>query len=161
MQGSTAVILLNFSAKNPPHRQAETRWLQPYDCTIMKLSTKILLYLFTFVILIATRWNIVKLDGIGGEVCGLFLHTDTKYSKNYSHRKFDKIKIGMTQNEVISILGEPLVRWNPYIRDNSSVKKLHCAFEYSISPSDTHYRLRSVRFFNGKVKEVQNCFYWD
>lgn len=25
MQGSTAVILLNFSAKNPPHRQAENR----------------------------------------------------------------------------------------------------------------------------------------
>ena len=24
VQGSTAVILLNFSAKNPPHRQAET-----------------------------------------------------------------------------------------------------------------------------------------
>jgi hypothetical protein len=26
VQGSTAVILLNFSAKNPPHRQAEKRW---------------------------------------------------------------------------------------------------------------------------------------
>jgi hypothetical protein len=25
VQGSTAVILLNFSAKNPPHRQAEKR----------------------------------------------------------------------------------------------------------------------------------------
>lgn len=25
VQGSTAVILLNFCAKNPPHRQAETR----------------------------------------------------------------------------------------------------------------------------------------
>jgi hypothetical protein len=25
VQGSTAVILMNFSAKNPPHRQAENR----------------------------------------------------------------------------------------------------------------------------------------
>ena len=25
VQGSTAVILLNFCAKNPPHRQAENR----------------------------------------------------------------------------------------------------------------------------------------
>jgi hypothetical protein len=25
VQGSTAVILLNFGAKNPPHRQAENR----------------------------------------------------------------------------------------------------------------------------------------
>jgi hypothetical protein len=28
VQGSTAVILLNFCAKNPPHRQAEKRYLQ-------------------------------------------------------------------------------------------------------------------------------------
>jgi hypothetical protein len=28
VQGSTAVILLNFCAKNPPHRQAEKRWWQ-------------------------------------------------------------------------------------------------------------------------------------
>jgi hypothetical protein len=27
VQGSTAVILLNFCAKNPPHRQAENRYL--------------------------------------------------------------------------------------------------------------------------------------
>ena len=26
VQGSTAVILLNFCAKNPPHRQAEKRY---------------------------------------------------------------------------------------------------------------------------------------
>jgi len=27
VQGSTAVILLNFCAKNPPHRQAKKRYL--------------------------------------------------------------------------------------------------------------------------------------
>jgi hypothetical protein len=26
VQGSAAVFLLNFCAKNPPHRQAENRW---------------------------------------------------------------------------------------------------------------------------------------
>jgi hypothetical protein len=35
VQGSTAVILLNFCAKNPPHRQAEKRYLQAY-VTIIK-----------------------------------------------------------------------------------------------------------------------------
>jgi len=29
VQGSTAVILLNFCAKNPPHRQAENRYAKP------------------------------------------------------------------------------------------------------------------------------------
>ena len=28
VQGSAVVILLNFFAKNPPHRQAENRWWQ-------------------------------------------------------------------------------------------------------------------------------------
>jgi hypothetical protein len=30
VQGSTFGILLNFCAKNPPHRQAAKRYLQPY-----------------------------------------------------------------------------------------------------------------------------------
>ncbi|POS00740.1 hypothetical protein Q361_1251 [Flavobacterium croceum DSM 17960] len=33
VQGSTAIIILNFSAKNPPHRQAEKRWQIYYDET--------------------------------------------------------------------------------------------------------------------------------
>ena len=36
VQGSTAVILLNFCAKNPPHRQAEKRW-QKYDVSIIRI----------------------------------------------------------------------------------------------------------------------------
>ena len=31
VQGSTAVILLNFCANNPPHRQAENRYRQAYS----------------------------------------------------------------------------------------------------------------------------------
>lgn len=31
VQGSTLGILLNFCAKNPPHRQAEKRYKQGYD----------------------------------------------------------------------------------------------------------------------------------
>ena len=33
VQGSTVGILLNFCAKNPPHRQAENRWQQTLDDT--------------------------------------------------------------------------------------------------------------------------------
>jgi hypothetical protein len=33
VQGSTEVILLNFSAKNPPHRQAAKRYVQPCKTT--------------------------------------------------------------------------------------------------------------------------------
>jgi hypothetical protein len=37
-EGSTAVLLLNFCAKNPPHRQAVNRWRQPYRLTIPKFK---------------------------------------------------------------------------------------------------------------------------
>jgi hypothetical protein len=38
VQDSTAVILLNISVKNPPHRQAENRYLQPADRTNQALT---------------------------------------------------------------------------------------------------------------------------
>ena len=34
VQGSTKVILLNFCAKNPPHRQAEKRYVQALNETL-------------------------------------------------------------------------------------------------------------------------------
>jgi hypothetical protein len=41
VQGSTALILLNFCAKIPPHRQAENRWKQVYyDTATLKQTTK-------------------------------------------------------------------------------------------------------------------------
>jgi len=41
VQGSTAVILLNFCAKNPPHRQAENRW-QKILKTVLKIRSNYL-----------------------------------------------------------------------------------------------------------------------
>jgi hypothetical protein len=124
-------------------------------------STIRILFIILCAIYISIRWNYIRLDGITGEICGIFFHTDTKYSMNYSHHKFVQVKIGMTENEVINILGEPIKRWNPYLGDDYNIKNNYIAFEYSISPSDTHYRLRSVHFFKGKVNLVNNCFYLD
>jgi len=36
VQGSTAVILLNFCAKNPPHRQAENLVRQHFRAVVQK-----------------------------------------------------------------------------------------------------------------------------
>ena len=40
VQGSTAVILLNFCAKNPPHRQAEKRYGKIRSAIFFNLSAK-------------------------------------------------------------------------------------------------------------------------
>jgi hypothetical protein len=43
VQGSTAVILLNICAKNPPHRQAENRYAQCRwkEWTLVKKTTSL------------------------------------------------------------------------------------------------------------------------
>ncbi|HEX4886823.1 MAG TPA: hypothetical protein VFV37_02150 [Luteibaculaceae bacterium] len=41
-------------------------------------------------------------------------YIDTEFAKDYSPEKFDKIKIGMTINEAIKIVGEPLYKGQGY-----------------------------------------------
>ena len=42
-------------------------------------------------------------------------YIDTEFSKKYSPNKFDKITIGMSESEIVNILGEPLYKGNGYI----------------------------------------------
>ena len=41
-------------------------------------------------------------------------YIDTEFAKDYSPEKFDKIKIGMTIDEAIKIIGEPLHKGQGY-----------------------------------------------
>lgn len=86
------------------------------------------------------------------------LLTDTNYSVGYTNNRFNKISVGMSEKEVIEILGEPITRFNPY-KNN---EKLHfVSLVYSRSPSDTHYKIRQVYLDNGVVAEVVAYFYVD
>lgn len=97
---------------------------------------------------------VLKLDGYSGLIFRILLNTDdSKYSKNYSHQKFLKIKKGMTQKEVLKILGEPM-----YIEN---MKQNIIRLQYSESPKDTHYRLRSIYLKNNKVDGIFSEFYVD
>jgi hypothetical protein len=123
-----------------------------------------LLYLFVLVTIVVyfVRRNTIKLDGISGEILGLITDADTKYSLGYSHNKFAQIKIGMTEKEVMEIIGEPLVRWKPYKYSKYKKDKGHyVGLQYSESPSDTHYRIRQVYLDNGKVAEIISYYYID
>ncbi|MCK9482382.1 MAG: hypothetical protein M0R38_11635 [Bacteroidia bacterium] len=41
-------------------------------------------------------------------------YIDTEFAKDYSPEKFDKIKVGMTIDEAIEIIGEPLYKGQGY-----------------------------------------------
>ena len=94
------------------------------------------------------------LDGIGGEISSLVFSPDTKYSENYSHENFRKIKNGMTEEQVTLLIGKPLTIWEPYKSTKHIDKKHYVGFQYSTSPTSVDYRLRQVYFDNGVVAEV-------
>lgn len=111
--------------------------------------------LFTVILLFTLKQliPILKLDGYSGLLLNIDLVEDTKYSENYSHKKFLNIKAGMSKEEVLKIIGNPIVEWNPQNDIN--------ALQYSESPSDTNYRLRQVYLKDNKVTECISYFYVD
>jgi hypothetical protein len=110
-------------------------------------------------------WPRITIDGLIGEPFDLLGCTDTQYGDGYSHWGFKRIEIGMTEQEVIAILGEPFYRWAPYGGRSTSKRfpeKAHfIGLVYSRSPSSTHYRLRQVNLDNGFVVEIRGYFYVD
>ena len=76
--------------------------------------------------------------------------TDTEWAKDYSERKFAKVNIGMTREEVRKIMGEPIPQ------SNSDY------WAHTWSPSSTHYHLRGIMFSpSGHVTEIVRGFYFD
>lgn len=96
---------------------------------------------------------ILKLDGYSGLALSILNAEDTKYSVNYSSKKFLKIKNGMTKQEVIDILGDPITEWVP--EDNIN------GLQYSESPKSTHYRLRQIYLKDNKVIDRISYYYID
>jgi hypothetical protein len=123
-------------------------------------------YIITiFLIVLGLLWILrpekTKIDGLSGEIWNLMFATDTKYAKGYSDKAFNKIEIGMTEEEVLNLIGEPLTRWTPFSHTNSPNKAHYIGLQYSESPSSTNYRLRQVYINNGVVAEVIGYFYVD
>ncbi len=153
------------------------------------------------VVLVFLIWlNSFLLDGIFGEIGCFLLGDDAEYSSGYTATKFKKIKPGMKEEEVLTLLGQPLLKRYIDYTDNfdyiyvtidqetnkSSVsriseehsekikmgmtegevlkilgKKGETIWHYSISRNDTHYRNRGLIFKNGEVVRKFHEFYWD
>lgn len=124
---------------------------------------RVLKFIFISVLLFALdivlNFDRVKLDGVFAEITSLFFFSDTQYSNKYTNEKFSQIKIGMTEREVIMILGEPISKFKPH-KDSGDPKRINqIAFQYSYSPSKSHFRVRNIIFNCGKVIKKIYCFY--
>ena len=80
----------------------------------------------------------------------------TRYATGYSDGAISRVRAGMTGDEVLRILGEPLERvtWSSWPEGE---------WKYSQpATSSGHYHLRTVRFSqDGKVSDVYKLFYFD
>lgn len=113
----------------------------------------------SFFIKVITFSDRVKLDGISGEVYGIMFGPSTKYSTGYSDKAFLKIKPGMTEKEVLEILGEPVGRFKPYSYEVDSV--FNTGLRYAKGATgDSHYRLRLIYLRKGIVTERRSEFWY-
>lgn len=123
----------------------------------MKVIKKtILISLSLFVILWGIKFTCynLRIEGYSGLILEWFFpNHDTVFSENYSDKGFLEVEKGMTEAEVLNILGEPLTRWIP--KDN------HLGLQYSESEESTHYRLRQIHLTKGKVIDVIAYYYID
>ncbi len=126
----------------------------------LELIVKKYLYLFLAMVLLVAALVFIKrqscqlsIDGYKGELAKLIMGGEDTSTLKRIQIGGVKIRTGMNAEEVIEILGEPLVKWFVGIK--------RICYQYTESPSSTHYRLRQVHVTDGKVTEVIGYFYVD
>ncbi|GAK50185.1 hypothetical protein U14_01412 [Candidatus Moduliflexus flocculans] len=100
------------------------------------------------------------LDGISGALWELLLG-DTVYSQGYREYKFRRIHEGMTEEQVLEIVGIPLFRGSyfPFVWFYSYGKPLYKDKDPWVT--DSCYTQRIIFFSGGKVSKIYHDFYFD
>ena len=94
-----------------------------------------------------------RLDGLGSCLLPAVFQEDTEYAPGYSSQSFEKIRMGMSSGEVLTLLGPPLDRY--------LVAESREGWRWTRSPGDRSYRIRVVIFEGGRVTEIRHKFYVD
>jgi hypothetical protein len=105
----------------------------------------------------------IKIDGYKAEAHCLIFGEDTNYSKDFSHHIFQNIEIGMTEKQVLNLLGQPLFKFSYkwVVGNEMGNKGRFIGFKYSESPSGRDYRLRIIHLDNGIVVRIIGELYLD
>ena len=98
--------------------------------------------------------HLLLLDGLDGFLWSLIYRPSTRFAPGYSWLAFSRVQPGMSRDEVVKLLGEPM---EVHDRPNQGT-----SWRYSKSPTDSHYSLRVVVFSNsGVVMRVAHEYYVD
>lgn len=110
-----------------------------------------------FLLAIPVSCELMSLDGIAGVLCPLIFPDSTVYSEQWDYWSYRFVRNGMTVAEVTEKLGSPIKQWSYDIENG----KRETRFAYTISPSDSHYRIRQIVFRDGKVVGKFHEYYVD
>lgn len=104
----------------------------------------------------------------GGVATYFLARLHTEYAPNYSHNKFKQVKVGMSEPEVLALIGEPFERtpdrscWLVERGEECAVVSPKSTWYYSQQDeTDTDYFVRNLEMENGKVTRVVKSFYGD
>jgi len=118
------------------------------------ISSIIFLFSLYFIKLLVPK---LRIDGYYSLLCEL-TSTDsenTRYAEDYTDKKFLSLKNGMTESQVIGVIGKPISIWN-----NSKIKGEYILM-YSESPTGQDYRMRKVMIKDSIVVNVFGFYYND
>ncbi len=133
----------------------------------MTKSRQILLKIILVPLIIVTihlmfNYHRITIDGERAEIFSFMLGEDTRYSDKFTHYNFTKIKLGMTEQQVLALLGQPLSKFAYHWVDNKTFNSgRFIGLKYSDSPTSDNYRLRIIHLDKGVVVRVMGEFYFD
>ena len=121
---------------------------------IKSLLVGVLFIIGAVVIIIHLYW----LDGIVGAFCET-MFGETIYSDEYREFKFRRIRKGMSEEQVIKLVGKPLFTgiYNPHTWFYSYGK----IFDKETHETNNDYTERIITFKDGIVIEIYHDFYFD
>ena len=124
----------------------------------MLKKIKIFSYILISLCLSLLLINKFSLDGVEGLIFSTLLKEDTVYAPAYSDKGFKKIHQNMRMKDVIELIGNPLFKQTEFFEEyKSNIDR----WWYSKSASSSHYRIREIRFKDGKVCEKIHYFWGD
>ena len=107
----------------------------------------------TVVVLVGVQ--VIALDGLVGTFFSPILVDGGEYAPRYSGAGFWRISKGMTQEEVLDLIGPPLEEWR--LPGEPDVVR----WSWTRDPNSTNHRIRTVAFENNHVVEKHAEYYVD
>ena len=114
-------------------------------------------FLSGLILLTFALYEFLSLDGIAGIVFPLMFPDSTVYSEQWNYWSFRFVRKGMSVADVMEMLGPPIRQWDN-VNENGEVET---RFAYTVSSSNSHFRIRQVVFRNGRVVSKFHEYYVD